>query len=237
MDFKYRASPGKSKNSRRIKSKHSLRSFTVEIGKATMKDLCPEDKARIGELVRRLALEKSLREKCEQKFSSGISDLQQELLSLKQTNSELSNECTSWKNHNERLVNLLNYYKGNSKEADSQSVKMSRSQTMSTQTQNDKEIQTGRTTIFKSEKMKIEEFNDVTPRQYPLLTETLKSSAKDPELYSEDLFDIVENLEISLSLEPELITTIKHLEDSISSEKSEEEALSRAVNLKSTIKY
>lgn len=40
----------------------------IAVGSATIKDLAPEEKEKVGELIRRLAQEKALREEFEKKY-------------------------------------------------------------------------------------------------------------------------------------------------------------------------
>jgi len=78
---------------------------------ARLKDLCAEDKARIGELVKRIALEKSQREELQNKTESEKKKYKQQLKSLQKENQQRLSEADELRKRVEKYSEMLEYYK------------------------------------------------------------------------------------------------------------------------------
>ena len=77
-------------------------------------DLCPEDKARIGELVKRVALEKSQREETESKFDQEKRAKEKRIRKIAKENAKLLEEKQELIAKNEKLLEILESCKQNS---------------------------------------------------------------------------------------------------------------------------
>ena len=77
-------------------------------------DLCHEDKAKIGELVKRLALEKSQREETENKFDHDKRVKEKSIRKIARQNEKLLEEKQGLIEKNEKLLELIENYKQNS---------------------------------------------------------------------------------------------------------------------------
>ncbi|CAG9332139.1 unnamed protein product [Blepharisma stoltei] len=90
------AKPSSSKEKKPPKEQPRIspgKSLTFENTQATLKDLCSEDKAKVGELVKRLALEKSKREELEKKAMKEIKDKEKEIKKVRKANQKIQEEA------------------------------------------------------------------------------------------------------------------------------------------------
>lgn len=79
--------------------------------KVTLKDLCPEDKEKIGQLMNKLAIEKTQREEIEKKATEERSQLEKKLKKLKKEKLKLLEESEKLKSQFEKSLDLLKTYK------------------------------------------------------------------------------------------------------------------------------
>lgn len=79
-----------------------------------LSDLCPEDKAKVGELVKRLALEKSQREETENKLDRGKREKEKELKKMRKQNEKIRAEKEQLIAKYEKTLEILDTYKQNS---------------------------------------------------------------------------------------------------------------------------
>jgi hypothetical protein len=79
--------------------------------KVTLKDLCPEDKEKIGQLMNKLAVEKTQREEIEKKATEERSQLEKKLKKLKKEKLKLLEESEKLKSQFEKSLDLLKTYK------------------------------------------------------------------------------------------------------------------------------
>ena len=94
-------------------SKDSSFSNSRPEGEVRLTDLCPEDKARIGELVKRLALEKSQREEIESKFTSEKERKAKEMRKFAKENERMRAETRDLRAKYEKSLEILETYKQN----------------------------------------------------------------------------------------------------------------------------
>lgn len=99
----------KSIPSGKTKSKES----SLQQSEVRLTDLCPEDKARIGELVKRLALEKSQREESESKLEVEKEMKEKQLKRLAKENERIRNETRELKIKYDKSLEILETYKQN----------------------------------------------------------------------------------------------------------------------------
>jgi hypothetical protein len=88
-------------------------SFLQTRGEVRLTDLCPEDKARIGELVKRLALEKSQREETESRFEHEKEFKEKQLKRLAKENERIRAETREIQAKYEKSLEILETYKIN----------------------------------------------------------------------------------------------------------------------------
>jgi len=107
---------------------------------AKLKHLCPEDKARIGELVRRLAIEKKERAKLERELNA----VKKELQGTERDRQRLSQELSMARQQLTETQSVLSSYKFSSPQSTNRISLTSSSEkkNCSVQTASDKEVQT-----------------------------------------------------------------------------------------------
>lgn len=81
------------------------------MSQARLKDLCAEDKAKVGELVKRVALEKNQKEELQNKATQDLKEKEKELLKAKKINKKLQKEAEEIRQQFEKSKELLNTYK------------------------------------------------------------------------------------------------------------------------------
>lgn len=86
-------------------------SFSKLDSEVRLTDLCPEDKARIGELVRRLALEKSQREDTESFYEQKIKSGEREKRKLEKEIEKIRASTEEYKHKYEKSMEILETYK------------------------------------------------------------------------------------------------------------------------------
>lgn len=92
-------------------SKNKSKDSSLQQSEVRLTDLCPEDKARIGELVKRLALEKSQREESESKLEMEKQVKEKQLKRLAKENERIRNETRELKMKYDKSLEILETYK------------------------------------------------------------------------------------------------------------------------------
>lgn len=82
-----------------------------EISQPRLKDLCADDKAKIGELVKKVALEKNQRLQIQNKVAKEMKDKQRELRNVKKLNKRLYEEAKNVRAQYEKSKEILEAYK------------------------------------------------------------------------------------------------------------------------------